>query len=245
MYFFLGLFLLILIITLLIFASKILFWILAFADFAIVGGSVAFLIHYFLGWHTVFIILSAIAAMGIYFGIIQIPIVKYIIPLAVHGFIAWTIIIEIVNVERAEPLDTVWTWTWIIIITLVLFGSRLWAINKLELNYNESRKEKNNIGDSVSGGTQSPYHSHATVSQQSEPSDEELIKYAKYIIEQEKLKGNSENTQVENAKSSTATESDQAAQNGTIEASENTHLTQHTENSVATSNQEADSDTKD
>ena len=124
--------LLVLVIPLAIFGLKVLFWVLAFVDFAIIAGISVYFTHFQWGWHMVFVILSAFAVIVIYYGVLQIPIVKYVLPVAALGFISW-VIIGLVNEIRVESLDMIWTVTLIIVTAIILICARFYAVNELDL----------------------------------------------------------------------------------------------------------------
>lgn len=121
------------VISLMALGVRIIFWVLAFADFAILVGISVFFTHFQWGWHTVFVILTAIAVIAAYYGILQIPVVKYILPVAVLGFTGW-FIISLVNEIRVESLDTIWTITLIIVSAGILIGARFYAVGELDLD---------------------------------------------------------------------------------------------------------------
>jgi len=121
------------VVPLLIFGAKVLFWILAFADFAILAGISVYFTNFQWGWHTVFVILGALAVMAAYYGLLQIPVVKYVLPVGALGFISW-VIIGLVNEIRVESLDIIWTVTLIIVVAAILIGARFYAVNELDLD---------------------------------------------------------------------------------------------------------------
>ena len=124
--------LLVIIIPFVIFGIKTLFWILAFADFAILVGISIYFTHFQWGWHTVFVILCAFAVIAAYYGVLRLPVVQYILPVASLGFISW-IIISIVNEIRVESLDIIWTVTLIIVLSATLIFARFYAVDELDL----------------------------------------------------------------------------------------------------------------
>ena len=112
---------------------KALFWILAFVDFAILVGISVYFTRFQWGWHTVFVILAGFAVVVAYYGVLQIPIVKYVLPAGALGFISW-VIIGLVNEIRIESLDMIWTITLIIVTAIILISARFYAVNELDLD---------------------------------------------------------------------------------------------------------------
>ena len=120
------------VIPFIVFGIKVLFWILAFADFALLVGISVYFTHFQWGWHTVFVILGALAVMAVYFGVLRLPVVEYVLPVAVLGFISW-VLVSLVNEIRVESFDLIWTVTLIIISAAVLVGARFYAVGELDL----------------------------------------------------------------------------------------------------------------
>jgi len=120
------------VIPLAIFGAKVLFWVLAFADFAILAGLSVYFTHFQWGWHTVFVILGAFAVVVVYYGVLRLPVVEYILPVATLGFISW-VAISLVNEIRVESFDLVWTITLIVITAATLIGARFYAVGELDL----------------------------------------------------------------------------------------------------------------
>ena len=120
------------VIPLLIFGAKVLFWVLAFADFALLVSVSAYFTHFQWGWHTVFVILSAFVVITAYYGVLRLPVVQYILPVAVLGFISW-VAVSLVNEIRVNSFDLIWTITFIIISAAVLIGARFYAVGELDL----------------------------------------------------------------------------------------------------------------
>ena len=110
-------------IALLAFFGKFLFWVLAFIDFAILFGVTVFFTITHWEWHTVFAILAGLVVAALYLGILQIPIIKHLIPLGVIGFVVY-FILYIINDSLEYPLDLVWTVTILLIATASLFFAR-------------------------------------------------------------------------------------------------------------------------
>ena len=122
---------------LLLLGAKAIFWILAFADYAILIGVSIFFTRFQWEWHAVATILIAIAIGGLYYLLLQVPVVKYLLPIAALGFISWAVIntVNEIRVElSAEPLDLVWTVTLIILSAGILIGSRFYAVGELDLD---------------------------------------------------------------------------------------------------------------
>ena len=120
------------IIPLVIFGAKVLFWVLAFADFAILVGLSVYFTHFQWGWHTVFVILGAFAVVVVYYGVLRLPVVEYVLPVAVLGFISW-VAVSLINEIRVESLDLIWTIIFIIITAATLIGARFYAVDELDL----------------------------------------------------------------------------------------------------------------
>jgi len=120
------------VIPFIIFGFKVLFWILAFADFAILVGISVYFTHFQWGWHTVFVILGAFAVIATYYGVLRRPVVQYILPVGALGFISW-VMVSLVNEIRVESFDLIWTVTLIIISAAVLIGARFYAVAELDL----------------------------------------------------------------------------------------------------------------
>jgi len=123
---------LLVIVPLAIFGMKVLFWIFAFADFALLVGVSVFFTHFQWDWHMVFVILGAFAVITVYYGLLRIPVVKYVLPVAVLSFVSW-VLIGLINEIRVESFDLIWTITFIIITAAVLIGARFYAVNELDL----------------------------------------------------------------------------------------------------------------
>ena len=120
------------VIPLVIFGVKVLFWVLAFADFAILVGLSVYFTHFQWGWHTVFVILGAFTVVVVYYGVLRLPVVEYILPVAALGFISW-VAVSLINEIRVESLDLIWTITLIIITAATLIGARFYAVSELDL----------------------------------------------------------------------------------------------------------------
>ena len=120
------------VIPLVIFGAKVLFWVLAFADFAILVSLSVYFTHFQWGWHTVFVILVSFAVVVVYYGVLRLPVVEYVLPVAVLGFISW-VAVSLVNEIRVESLDLIWTITLIIITAATLIGARFYAVDELDL----------------------------------------------------------------------------------------------------------------
>lgn len=120
------------VIPFIVFGIKVLFWILAFADFALLVGISVYFTHFQWGWHTVFVILGAFTVVVVYYGVLRLPVVEYILPVAALGFISW-VAVSLINEIRVESLDLIWTITLIIITAATLIGARFYAVSELDL----------------------------------------------------------------------------------------------------------------
>jgi len=120
------------VIPLAIFGAKVLFWVLAFADFALLVGASVYFTHFQWGWHTVFVILGAFAVIAAYYGVLRLPVVQYVLPVAVLGFISW-VTISLVNEIRVESFDLIWTITLIVVSAVALISARFYAVSELDL----------------------------------------------------------------------------------------------------------------
>jgi len=107
-------------IKLALFLFIILIWIFAFIDFAIIA-LLGYMWLHGLGWHTVFILLTVIAALGAWFGILQIPYLGKMISLAVVIYFCFFEFPAIVNGFRAYDMDTIWT-IFVSCIAAMIFG---------------------------------------------------------------------------------------------------------------------------
>ena len=112
-------------------AGTALFWLLAFADIAVVAGLTAFAVHTFFGLHTVFIIAITVLAAGTYLLILKLPVVKYVLPVAVCGFVSYQLIMLVSHGIMSEPLDALWTWALIAVLTIVFVTARFRAMDNL------------------------------------------------------------------------------------------------------------------
>ena len=74
------------------FGLKAVFWILAFADFVILAGLAVYFAHLQWAWHTVFVVLAVAAVMSAYYGVLRLPVVKYILPACALGFVSWILV---------------------------------------------------------------------------------------------------------------------------------------------------------
>jgi len=120
------------VIPLVIFGVKVLFWVLAFADFAVLVGLSVYFMHFQWGWHTVFVVMGTLAMMAAYYGVLRLPVIQYILPVSALGFISW-VIVSLVNEIRVESFDLIWTVTLIIISAVALIGARFYAVGELDL----------------------------------------------------------------------------------------------------------------
>jgi len=120
------------VIPFLMFGIKVLFWILAFADFAILVGISVYFTHFQWGWHTVFVIQGALTVMAVYYGVLRLPVVEYVLPVIALGFISW-VLVSLINEIRVEDFDLTWTITLIIVSAAVLIGARFYAVGELDL----------------------------------------------------------------------------------------------------------------
>ena len=120
------------VIPLAIFGIKVLFWALAFADFAILIGLSIFFTHFQWDWHTMFVILGAFTIVVAYYGVLRLPVVQYILPIAALGFNSW-VLVSLINEIRVESFDPVWTVTLIIVSSVALISARFYAVGELDL----------------------------------------------------------------------------------------------------------------
>jgi len=120
-------------ISLIITGGRILFYILAFADFAIVAGISVYFTHFQWGWHLVFTIVAAGAVCFGWFMLMQIERVKKIIPIPILGVASYfvvgvigTLIINWNTPGNAEllQLDIIWHIFITFIATAVLAAAR-------------------------------------------------------------------------------------------------------------------------
>jgi hypothetical protein len=120
------------VIPLAIFGAKVLFWVLAFADFALLVGVSVYFTHFQWGWHMVFVILGAFAVVVVYYGVLRLPVVQYILPVAALGFISW-VAVSLVNEIRVESFDLIWTIALIVVSAVALICARFYAVGELDL----------------------------------------------------------------------------------------------------------------
>ena len=116
-----------------VFGSKVIFWILAFADFAMLVGISVYFTHFQLGWHMVFVIMVAFSVIVTYYGMLRLPVAKYILPIGALGFISW-VLIGLINEIRAVSFDPIWTAVLIFVSAGVLIGARFYAVSELDLS---------------------------------------------------------------------------------------------------------------
>ena len=96
----------------------------AFADFGIL---LFFSMRFITGlWslHTVFYILIAVAIVVAYILILNIPVIKYILPIGIIGFVSYDVISFINTDVREVPFDSVWLWALKIVLFLFLISVR-------------------------------------------------------------------------------------------------------------------------
>jgi len=73
--------------------GKVLFFILAFADFAILAGISVYFTHFQWGWHTVFVILGALAVCSAWFAVFKIhSSLHYILPIPILAFVGYFLV---------------------------------------------------------------------------------------------------------------------------------------------------------
>lgn len=77
-------------------------------------------------------ILGAFAVIVAYYGVLRLPVIQYILPVAVLGFISW-IIVSLVNEIRVESFDLIWTITLIVVSAVALISARFYAVSELDL----------------------------------------------------------------------------------------------------------------